>query len=126
MTLDARNCFNYVSRCDRLKTQKILFLYSSLSFADIKDYIWYGSRCLIESGRIRGRRTYGRLFVARRVEQAHHILRVVMLRVSRWMTNQRFSLALVKTEVVVLTKKRFPVVLPPQVKVKLWSCRSRR
>lgn len=55
------------------------------------------------------------LIAARTVEQAQLKLGQVMRRVDRWMAAHGLTLALSKTEVVVLTKKRIPTILPVRV-----------
>ena len=52
------------------------------------------------------------LVTAQSVDLAHHKLNRVMRNVSGWMAMHGVSLALNKTEVVILTKKRIPTILP--------------
>ena len=52
------------------------------------------------------------LVAGRTVEQAQSRLGILMRRVSGWMTTHGFNLALEKTEVVILTKKRIPTLRP--------------
>ena len=55
------------------------------------------------------------LIAARDVDQAKLKLRTVMDTVSDWMRVHGLSLALNKTEIVVLTKKQIPTIFPVQV-----------
>ena len=55
------------------------------------------------------------LIAARDVDQAKLKLRTVMDTVSEWMRVHGLSLALNKTEIVVLTKKQIPTIFPVQV-----------
>ena len=51
------------------------------------------------------------------------ILCQVMTRVTRWMTEHGLSLALAKTEVVLLTRKEIPTILPMYVGSELVTTR---
>ena len=55
------------------------------------------------------------LIIARDVEAVQLRLGQVMCRVRRWMLHRRFDLAMVKTEIVLLTKKRIPRLFSVQV-----------
>lgn len=55
------------------------------------------------------------LVAARTLDQAQIKLNMVMLTVLDWMSAHGLSLALQKTEVVVLTKKRIPTIVPVRV-----------
>ena len=55
------------------------------------------------------------LIAARNVDQANLKLGLVMARVNAWMAAHGLSLAISKTEIVVLTKKRIPTVFPVQI-----------
>lgn len=55
------------------------------------------------------------LITARTAELAQHKLNQVMRRVNAWMTDHGLSLAVNKTEIVVLTKRRIDTILPMMV-----------
>lgn len=55
------------------------------------------------------------LIAARDVEMVHLKLNQVMRKVNGWMTEHGLSLALSKTEIVILTKKRINTILPLRV-----------
>lgn len=55
------------------------------------------------------------LVAARNVEEAKLKLETVMLRVNEWMQDHGLSLAISKTEIVVLTKKRIPRIFPVRI-----------
>lgn len=52
---------------------------------------------------------------ARNVEQAIHILNVVMGNVTMWMENHGLSLAMEKTDILIITRNRIPVEIPVQI-----------
>ena len=60
---------------------------------------------------------------ARNADLAQLILCQVMIRVTRWMTEHGLSLALAKTEVVLLTRKEIPTILPMYVESELVTTR---
>lgn len=55
------------------------------------------------------------VILARDIHQAQLKLNQVMRRVTRWMKEHGLSLATEKTEIVILTKKRIPTIVPLQV-----------
>lgn len=62
------------------------------------------------------------IITARSTELAQLMLNQVMRFVNGWMNNHRLSLAVPKTEMVILTKRRSPTIIPMGVETRISWC----